>query len=251
MPMKEAVRKAGTLIEALPYLKRFRGETVVIKLGGSAQDDPAILQHIFKDIDFLMAVGIRPVVVFGGGKRISAAMKEEGLEAKFIHGQRVTEARAMKIVSRVLNDEVGAELLDIMQKAGGTGEILNGRDHQFLRAVKKRIPEQPEVDLGQVGEPVAIDALKAHAILDRQHIPLVAPVACGVGDESAVLYNINGDNASALVARDLHALKIVLISDIPGIYQDKNDPASLLPHLDALPVFYLGGVVSLGQSLYG
>lgn len=237
--VQEAVRKAATLIDALPYIKAFHGKGVVIKLGGSAQDDPNLLRHIFTDIDLLISVGMRPVVIYGGGKRISTAMQEAGVEANFVHGQRVTDPATMAIASRVLIDEVGADLFALLRESGGQGELLNGRDHGFLRAVKKNLPAYPEVDLGLVGEPVAIDAPLANALLDRGVIPLIAPIACGVGAESRTLYNINGDTAAAQVARDLHATKIVFLSDIPGILSAANNADSertLLPHLDRVAI---------------
>ncbi len=237
--MEDAVRKAQVLTEALPYIKGFKNKFIVIKLGGSAQDDPEILKHIFVDCQIMQAVGMRPVVVYGGGKRISAAMKETGRSARFIHGQRVTDAATMAIVARVLADEVGRDLLRLLEETGGQGFLLNGRDHRFLRAVGKTLPEHPGADLGFVGEPVAIDATPIHRAFEqrslaegRELLPLIAPVACGCGRESGFLYNVNGDTAAALIARDLHAEKLVFISDISGIYRDMNDPASIFSRLD-------------------
>lgn len=237
--MEDAIKKAQVLTEALPYIREFKNSFIVIKLGGSAQDDPEILKHIFIDCQIMLAVGMRPVVVYGGGKKISAAMRETGASARFIHGQRVTDAATMQIVSRVLSDEVGGELLSLLEETGGQGFLLNGRDHQFLRAVKKTLPNNPGADLGFVGEPVAIDATPVHRAFEDHHwpdgkerIPLIAPVACGCGRESNYLYNVNGDTAASLIARDLHAAKLVFISDISGIYRDKDDPASIFSHLD-------------------
>lgn len=233
--MNEAAQKAQVLCEALPYIRQFKNKIIVIKLGGSAQDDPQILKSIFIDCQMLLAVGMRPVVVYGGGKKISKAMKEaSGISARFIHGQRVTDAPTMAIVARVLADEVGTELLGLLESTGGTGYLLNGRDHAFLRAVKKSLPSHPSADLGFVGEPVAIDSTPIHRETDK--IPLIAPVACGCGRESKFLYNVNGDTAAALIARDLHAEKLVFISDISGIYRDKDDPASIYSNLDRAEV---------------
>ncbi len=237
--MQDAVKKAQALTEALPYIKDFKNRFIVIKLGGSAQDDPEILKHIFIDCQIMLAVGMRPVVVYGGGKKISAAMKETGASARFIHGQRVTDAATMNIVARVLADDVGGQLLRLLEETGGQGFLLNGRDHAFLRAVKKHLASHPGADLGFVGEPVAIDATPVHRAFEdfhwpdgKERIPLIAPVACGCGREAKNLYNVNGDTAAALIARDLHAEKLVFISDISGIYRDKNDPASIFTHLD-------------------
>ena len=237
--LAQAAGKAAVLVEAMPYIRAFQHRYIVIKLGGSAQDDPAVLRGVLADADFMLAAGLRPVVVYGGGKKISRAMKEMGREAVFVQGQRVTDPETMAVVARVLAGDVGQELLGLLAEAGGVGECLNGRDHQVLRAVKKTLPERPDVDLGCVGEPVAIDATRIHRLFERYNypdgrtrLPLIAPVACGCGREQNQLYNVNGDTAAALIARDLHAEKLVFLSDIPGVYRDRNDPASLEPHLD-------------------
>ncbi|MCC8179654.1 MAG: acetylglutamate kinase [Planctomycetes bacterium] len=237
--MEDAVKKAQVLTEALPYIREFKNRIIVIKLGGSAQDDPTILRNIFIDCQIMLAVGMRPVVVYGGGKMISQAMKEAGRSARFVNGQRVTDAATMTIVAKVLADEVGGALLQLLEDSGGQGFLLNGRDHAFLRAVKKTLPDLPEADLGFVGEPVAIDSTPIHRAFEdsmwpdrKERIPLIAPVACGCGRESELLYNVNGDTAAALIARDLHAEKLVFISDISGIYRDKENPESILSHLD-------------------
>ncbi len=247
--VQEAVRKSETLIEALPYIKSFHNRFVVIKIGGSAQEDETVLRKVFTDVDFMLAVGMRPVVVYGGGKKISKAMGSTGRKPVFIQGQRVTDAETMAVVSRVLVDEVGGELLQILESCGGRGQLLNGRDHGFLRAIKKTLPDQPEMDLGFVGEPVAIDASDVFAIIESGRVPLVAPVACGCGPDSGSLYNINGDTAAALVARDLHAEKLVFMMDMPGICRDPADPASLLPHLTKAQVLELcaEGVIKEGM----
>ena len=254
--MEDAVRKATALTEALPYIREFKNRFIVIKLGGSAQDDPALLGSIFVDCQIMLAVGMRPVVVYGGGKKISAAMRESGRSARFVQGQRVTDAETMRTAARVLADEVGGELLGLLRGAGGDGFLLNGRDHGFIRAVKKTLPDHPEADLGFVGEPVAIDSTPVHRAFDaslwpdgRERLPLIAPVACGCGRESRLLYNVNGDNAAALIARDLHAEKLVFISDIAGIHRDRNAPDSVFSRLDRDEVADLtrDGVISGGM----
>ncbi len=260
--MEDAIKKAQVLTEALPYIKEFENRIIVIKLGGSAQDDPEILKNIFIDCQIMLAVGMRPVVVYGGGKKISKAMKETGASARFIHGQRVTDAHTMDIVARVLSDEVGGELLGLLEESSGIGFLLNGRDHGFLRAIKKTLPEHPDADLGFVGEPVAIDATPVHRAFEdhnwpdgKERIPLIAPVACGCGRDSKQLYNVNGDTASALIARDLHAEKLVFISDISGFYRDKDDPKSIFSRLDRSEAeglirdgIIVGGMIPKGEA---
>lgn len=225
--VEEAIRKAAVLIEALPYIKKFQNKIVVIKLGGSAQEDPEVVRRVFVDVNFMISVGMRPVVVYGGGKRISAAMKSTGKDAVFIHGQRVTDPETMKIVADTLIDVVGQELVNIMHEAGGKAALLNGRDHQFLKAEKRQLPNYPDVDLGCVGEPVGIDATEALRLLESGIVPLIAPVAAGI-DGGATLYNINGDCAAALIATELGASKLVFLSDTPGIFEDINNPDSML-----------------------
>lgn len=231
--IEEAVRKSETLIEALPYIKKFQGQIVVIKLGGSAQEDDRILKKIFMDIEFMHTVGMKPVVVHGGGKSITRAMAESGIEAHFVHGQRVTCSKTIDIVSRVLGDEVNSHLIKLMAEVGGKAEPLNGRDHRFLKALKKQLPEYPDTDLGFVGTPVAINASLVYKIHAQGGIPFIAPIAHGLGADENTLYNINGDNASALIASELKANKLVFFMDTVGILRDKNDKESLVSHANA------------------
>ncbi|MBN2712627.1 MAG: acetylglutamate kinase, partial [Planctomycetes bacterium] len=232
-----------------PYIKAFAGKFIVIKLGGSAQENPDVLRNIFSDIDFMLSVGMRPVVVYGGGKRISAAMKDTGKEAKFVHGQRVTDAETIEVASRVLIDEVGQDLLKLMEECGAKGELVNGRDQGLLRAIKKTLPEHPDVDLGYVGEPVAIDAMDIYEIFERRRVPLVAPIACGAGRDSKTLYNVNGDTAASFLARDLHAEKLVLMFDQIGLLRDRSDDASLISHVgtDEIDGLIKDGIIDGGM----
>lgn len=230
--IEQAVKKSATLIEALPYVKKFQNKIVVIKLGGSAQEDDDTLRKIFTDIDFMVAVGMKPVVVHGGGKSITKAMKESGIEARFVHGQRVTCDKTIDIVSRVLADDVNSHLISLIKEIGGSAEPLNGRDHNFLKALKKELPHAPEEDLGFVGNPVAIDASLVYQIHERGNVPFIAPIAHGLGDDRDTIYNINGDTASALIARELHAEKLVFFMDTIGILEDKDNLDTLISHAD-------------------
>ncbi len=247
--IKEAVKKSATLIEALPYIKKFQNEIVVIKLGGSAQEDEEILKKIFIDIDFMHTVGIKPVVVHGGGKSITRAMAESGIEARFVHGQRVTCSDTIKIVSRVLGDEVNSQLIGLMEAVGGKAEPLNGRDHGFLKALKKTLDDSPDTDLGFVGNPVAIDASLVYQIHERGGVPFIAPIAHGLGADAETIYNINGDTASALIASELKANKLVFFMDTLGILRDKNDPDTLISHADTelINVMTRDGIIAEGM----
>lgn len=242
-----AIKKSAVLIEALPYIKQFQGKIIVIKLGGSAQNDEGILAHIFTDIDFMVSVGMRPVIVHGGGPSITKAMQESGIEAQFIQGQRVTCAKTMDIVSRVLIDEVNPHLIELMAQVGGHAEPLNGRDHRFLKALKKTLPTGE--DLGFVGNPVAIDASLVFDILNRGHVPMIAPVAHGLGDDWDTLYNVNGDTASAVIARQLHAEKLVFFMDADGIRSDRDNPDTLLSTVNRQTITDLtaSGAISAGM----
>ncbi len=231
--IEEAVRKSRTLIEALPYIKNFQDKIVVIKLGGSAQEDDEVLKKIFIDIDFMHTVGLKPVVVHGGGKSITRAMAESGIEAKFVHGQRVTCSETINIVRKVLGDEVNSHLVDLMEEVGGKAEPLNGRGYVLIKALKKSLPEFPDVDLGFVGNPVAIDSSLVYQIHERGGVPFIAPIAQGLGDDKDTIYNINGDTASALIASELKANKLVFFMDTVGILDDKDDISTLISHADA------------------
>lgn len=228
--IEKAVKKSQTLIDALPYIKSFQGKIVVIKLGGSAQEDDEVLKKIFTDIDFMQTVGMKPVVVHGGGKSITRAMAASGIEAEFVHGQRVTCKNTIDIVSSVLGDEVNSHLIRLMEEIGGNAQPLNGRDHKFLKALKKKLPEYPDVDLGFVGEPVAINASLVYQIHQYGSVPFIAPIAHGLGEDIETLYNINGDTASALIARELNAAKLVFFMDTVGILEDKDDEDTLVSH---------------------
>ena len=247
--IEKAVKKSQILIEALPYIKSFQDKIVVIKLGGSAQEDDDVLKRIFTDIDFMHTVGMKPVVVHGGGKSITRAMAESGIETEFVHGQRVTCKRSIDIVSSVLGDEVNSHLIKLMEEVGGRASPLNGRDHKFLKALKKRLVEYPQTDLGFVGEPVAINASLVYQVHQLGSVPFIAPIAHGLGDDYDTLYNINGDTASALIARELNADKLVFFMDTVGILRDKNDDSSLVSHAtrEDIEKMVAGGVIAEGM----
>jgi len=191
---------------------------------------------------------MRPVVVYGGGKRISRAMEATGVAPEFVHGQRVTDPETMRTVARVLIDEVGHELLELMQHVGGRAALLNGRDHRFLAATKKRLQDYPDADLQCVGTPASVDTAQAQALLDRRVVPLVAPIAAPE-DGEAELYNVNGDTAAAFIARELRATKLVFLSDTPGIHRDIDDPETLFStlHEDEVEALVRDGVIAGGM----
>ncbi len=225
------IEKAGVLIEALPYLQRFRGQTFLIKFGGSAMDDPELVQGLLRDIVFLEVAGINPVVVHGGGKAISKAMTEAGLEAKFVGGLRVTDERTIDIVERVLFDVVNRDLVETINRFGGRAVGVHGRDVFIGR---KNAPVKGEdgepVDLGFVGSVHDFREEAVEAAVAREEVPVISPVAAEEGTGAAL--NVNADIAAASLAGRLKAAKFVYISDVLGVMRDPADASSLIPTLD-------------------
>ena len=225
------IEKAGVLIEALPYLQRFRGQTFLIKFGGSAMDDPELVQGLLRDIVFLEVAGINPVVVHGGGKAISKAMTEAGLEAKFAGGLRVTDERTIDIVERVLFDVVNRDLVETINRFGGRAVGVHGRDVFIGR---KNAPVKGEdgepVDLGFVGSVHDFREEAVEAAVAREEVPVISPVAAEEGTGAAL--NVNADIAAASLAGRLKAAKFVYISDVLGVMRDPADASSLIPTLD-------------------
>ncbi len=225
--MEEAIRKADVLIEALPYIQRFAGKAVTIKLGGSAMENVDVLDDVLEDVVFLAAVGIRPIVVHGGGPRISRAMEEAGMEPLFRHGHRVTDARTLELVVRVLTEEVCGELLGRIRRHGGKA-VSGFRDGRTpLRARRKTLvtPQGEELDLGYVGEVSSVDA---GALLDDasdSRIVVLSPVGRG---EAGQLYNVNADTAAGAVAVGVGAEKVVFLSNVHGIMTESGDTDSLI-----------------------
>lgn len=231
----DQIAKAGVLIEALPYLQRFRGQTFLIKFGGSAMDDPDLVEGLLRDIVFLEVAGINPVVVHGGGKAISKAMTEAGLEAKFVGGLRVTDEKAIGIVERVLFEKVNRDLVDTINRYGGRAVGLHGKN-VFIG--KKNPPVKGDdgqpVDLGFVGTVHDFRADDVLAAVKREEVPVISPVACEEGTGAAL--NVNADIAAASLAGKLKAAKFVYISDVLGVMRDPADPASLMPSLNRAEV---------------
>ena len=232
--MEKAIEKAGVLIEALPYIQRFHGKHVVIKFGGSAMEEPHVVDDVVEDVVFLAAVGIRPILVHGGGKAISQAMKQSGVEPRFVAGHRMTDEATLDVVVRVLVAQVNADVIDRIRRHGGAG-VCGFRDgRSLLRARRKAIAVKgedgrtTEVDVGFVGEVTRVDTdgLKA---LATQGIVVVPPIG---QDDSGQLYNVNADSAAAAIARDLKAEKIVFLSDVHGIMERPGDTNSFLSSVD-------------------
>ncbi len=233
------MQKAAVLTEALPYIQDFCGSTVLVKVGGSVMESETNLVSLLADIAFMDAVGMKVVIVHGGGKAISRALKESGIEPKFVDGLRVTDGPTMEIVRRTLNTEVNASLVHLLQGMKANARPLHG--NWMFTAEKITTP-----DRGYVGEPVAVDTRAVCEMLDAGIIPVVTPLGTG---RDGHLYNINADSAAAALAKALKVRKFAIVSDVPGLLRDPSDPATLLPtlHLSSVAKLKEEGVISGGM----
>lgn len=245
--VRAAIEKASVLIEALPYIQRFHGETVVVKFGGSIMDDDVGVRNILKDIAFMACVGLRPVIVHGGGKAISRRMEEEGLKPRFVEGLRVTDEDSVRIVEHVINHEVNPHMVDILEEMGCKARGMHGDDLIQVRQVKREDAETGEVmDWGYVGEVTEVDVAPVQAFLQCAITPVITPL--GLGPDNRV-YNVNADEAAAGLARELKARKLVFLSDVPGLLRDPDDPETLIAHVERSEVGRLieEGVIAGGM----
>lgn len=241
------VNKAATLIEALPYLQSFRGRTFLIKMGGSAMDNPELVRKVMRDIVFLEVAGINPVVVHGGGKAISKAMKEAGQEAKFIGGFRVTSPEAISIVEKTLSSVINPGLVDMIHDFGGKAAGIPGHT-VFTGQRIKGIDENGEPqDIGQVGEVTAAKLASIRAITEREMVPVISPLAKEEG--TADLLNINADLAAAALAKRLKVSKLIYLSDVPGVLEDPADESSIISTItpDLASKLISRGIISGGM----
>jgi len=246
--LESAKAKAAVLIEALPYLQKFRGRTVVVKFGGAAMDADGDLSKILFSLVFLSQVGIRPVLVHGGGQLITDAMKEHGKQPVFVRGQRVTDAETLAIVEDVLINTVNVGLVREIEALGGNAVGLHTRHGRPLLGEKLigKDDQGKAVDLGFVGRVFSVRTAVIEQVLDAGCIPVIAPLAVTLDGESL---NCNADSAAWKVAADLKAEKLVVLSDVPGILRDRNNEASLISTVTKADVEQLDreGVISGGM----
>lgn len=224
--MDNLINKASTLVEALPYIQKFRGAIVVIKFGGSAMEEPELIRNTMRDVVLMEAIGMRPVVVHGGGKAITAKLKELQIETRFVHGLRHTCAHTVKVVDDVLHNVINRDLVAGVSDAGGRGVTVSGKD--ILRAEKmySANPETGELaDVGYVGNIIEVDTAKILDVLNADMIPVIPPLGT---DDSGQVYNINADIAACNIAEALKARKLVFISDVPGIMRDPSNEDTLI-----------------------
>ncbi len=230
--MHEAIAKADTLIEAMGWIRQFRDKVTVIKLGGSFMDDEDALRHVLIDIVFMETVGMRPVVVHGGGPAINRAMQAAGIEARFVQGRRYTDARSLEIVERVLATETNESLAANIEASGGRAMNLNFRTSNVLFGERLQLADQDgkPIDLGSVGTVTRVDRATIENLSYAGQVPVI-PSMCL--DDDGNKLNVNADTAATAVAQALGAEKLVFVSDVNGVRRDKNDPDSLIHSLTA------------------
>ena len=233
--MEEAIRKATVLIEALSWIQRFRGRYVVVKLGGSTLDDVTAVNSLLTDVVFMATVGMKPVIVHGGGKAISAAMTAAGIEAKFVAGRRFTDRPTLQIASRVLVEEISQSIVDRINRNGARSTGLHYGTENVLTAEKLTLKDDQgnPVDLGHVGHVTEVDVDTLVRVCSTGTIPVIPSIALS---EVGHRLNVNADTAAAAVAKALSAEKLIFLSDIPGILTDIKDPKSRLSHVNAAQV---------------
>ncbi len=226
-----ALDKAKILVEALPYIKRFSGKTVVIKYGGNAMVDAELKRTVLTDITLMKFVGINPVVVHGGGPEINAMLHKVGKSSSFIQGLRITDAETMEITEMVLSGKINKEIVGIFTSLGAKAVGVSGKDAGLLSAEKKAMTViderggKQDIDLGFVGEITQVNPELIETLVVKNFIPVIAPVAAGADGAS---YNINADYAAGHIARALRADKLVLLTDVEGIFADYGHRSSLL-----------------------
>jgi acetylglutamate kinase len=246
--MQDLIAKAGTLLEALPYVQCFRSQTFIIKYGGSFMDspDPEIRDGVARDVVFLEAVGINPVVVHGGGKAITRAMDAAGLKASFIQGMRVTDEATVEVVERVLSQEINPEIVETIHRLGGKARGFSGTDIFTCTRKQLAAPDGSAVDVGFVGEVVAVNVEPLRECIRRSVTPVISPTARG---EDGRVYNCNADVAAAQAAIALKARRLFFMSDVPGLLRDPKDDSTLISHLAASEVESLkrAGVIDKGM----
>ncbi len=238
---ESAATKARILSEALPYIQQFAGKTIVVKYGGAAMKDSNLKDQVIRDVVFMACVGIRPILVHGGGPEINTWLDKLGIEAQFKNGLRVTDAATMEVVEMVLVGRVNKEIVALINQAGGSAVGLCGKDGNLITA-----RPSDEEGVGFVGEVTSVDTRLLEALVKAGHIPVVSSVAA---DETGQSYNINADTVAGEIAAALGAEKLILLTDTAGILRDYKDRSTLIAHLDISEARQLidDGVVSGGM----
>lgn len=222
---QEIMNKAATLVEALPYIQKFQNKVVIVKYGGSAMTDEHLKMQVMQDVSLLKLVGLKPILVHGGGKDISKWISKVGMEPRFVNGLRVTDEDTMEIAEMVLN-KVNKSLVQIINNLGGKAVGISGKDGNLLKCVKKFSQGK---DIGFVGEVVDVDTTIIEDLLDDDFIPIICPVGF---DDHGQTYNVNADDAACAIAASMHAEKLAYLTDVEGVYRDFEDKESLIHTLD-------------------
>lgn len=222
----DGFEKAQVLIDALPYIREFNGHTVVIKYGGSAMLDPDINQTIVQDIVMLKLVGLKPIIVHGGGPEINNMLNRLNIKSEFINGLRVTTKETMEVVEMVLAGKVNKQIVEMISQQGGCPVGLTGKDGKIIRAKKL---EKDGIDLGFVGDIVKVNTRLLKSLINDSFIPIIAPIG---SDDEGNTYNINADYAAVAIAAAMNAEKLVFLTDVEGVLKDKDNPSSLVSFLN-------------------
>lgn len=247
-PHTDTIKQADVLLEALPYIQSFRGQTFLIKVGGSAMEEQALVDSLLRDIVFLEAVGINPVLVHGGGKAINKAMKDAGLEAHFIGGLRVTDAATIGIVEETLARVINPDLVNRIQSLGGKAIGLSGTSvFKGQRMLGTDPATGNSVDMGFVGEVVECDTSIIDLAVAGEVVPVVSPLAREIGAEHTL--NVNADIAACALAKKIKATKLIFLSDVLGVMRDPKDSSTLLSTLNPASIerLKLDGIISGGM----
>jgi len=245
-----ATAKAGTLIEALPWLDQFHGDTVVIKYGGHAMTSPELRAGFAQDLVFLRHAGLRPVVVHGGGPQVTGHLERLGIESAFTAGLRVTTEETIEVVRMVLNGVVNKDIVGLINRFGPYAVGLSGEDANLFTAERKYATvDGTPVDIGLVGEITSVDPAMVRALLDNGRIPVISSVARGAGGPAGVstVYNVNADTAAAALAVALGAAKLVVLTDVEGLYRDWPNSDEVISQLDAADLEQLLPTLSAGM----
>jgi acetylglutamate kinase len=232
--MKESIQKAQILVEAFPYIRQWYGSTIVVKYGGSTRAGENELKTTLQDIVLMKFVGMRPVVVHGGGKDITKLTEKLGIRSRFVDGLRVTDLPTMEIVEMVLGGKINKELVSMIHQLGGQAVGLSGKDGGMLEA--SRVTSKTGKDIGYVGRVSKVNTAVLDILDKEQFIPVIAPVGLGKDGKT---YNVNADEAAGAIASALKAEKLVFLTDVPGICKKKEDPESLLSTIKAKDVALL------------
>lgn len=247
--MQKLIEKANTLLEALPYIRRFSGKTIVIKYGGHAMADEALKRSFALDIILLKYIGINPVIVHGGGPQINETLKRYGIESEFVRGMRVTDAATMRVVEMVLTGQVNREVVGYINQHGGKAVGLSGKDgglllcEKLLQEVVGEDGATESIDMGFVGRIMRVDPTIIETLEKERFIPVIAPVGVGAGGES---YNINADLVAGKIAGALKAEKLILLTDVAGV-KDKEGNLLTSIHMPEVPRLIDGAVITGGM----